>query len=178
MLRIGSKKGKRILGIDSSTNSIAYALIIDGRLTDYGQIVHSGSTVYDRLKSAKKNTEDLKNKYNPDLVFIEDTVNVRSVQVAIKMAYFASLVFTTFDKVTPIAPMTWQNYIGNKKLTTAEKLKIAKENPGKSKTWLQNKYREFRKQRTIDWVSEQFGVDIESNDITDSVAIAWVGYNK
>lgn len=170
--------GKRILGIDNSTQSIAYALIVDGKLIDYGQIFHSGSTVYDRLKSAKINIETLEASVNADYVFIEDTVQVRSTSVAIKMAYFASLVFTTFDKVKPVSPLTWQGFIGNKRLTVVEKRKILADNPGKSKSWYQNAHREFRKNRTIDWVEEKFGERIDSNDITDAIGIAWWGFNK
>lgn len=173
---------KRVLGLDSSTNSLAYAILDDGRLISYGEIVYSGVTLHDRLLDANLKIEKWAAKVDVDKVFIEETVTVRSANTGIKMALFASVPISIFLKqgkeVKTIVPITWQSYIGNKVLTAIEKKSFKVENPGKTMSWYQSRFRSIRKKKTADWVKDTFGVDIKSDNVTDAIGIAWTGYHK
>ena len=102
---------------------------------------------------------------------------VRSTSVAIKMAYvFGAVIAALLKKgatVIEVPPISWQSFIGNKNLTLAEKNAIKKEFPGKSASWYQNKGRQIRKQRTIDFAKDNFGIELESDNVADSLGIAW-----
>jgi hypothetical protein len=47
-------KGKRIIGIDASTNSLAFAIFEDDKPVQCGEVTFNGSTVFERLKDAKR----------------------------------------------------------------------------------------------------------------------------
>ena len=57
-----------------------------------------------------------------------------------------------------------------------EKEKVKLEYPNKSDSWYKNKIRELRKQKTIDF-AKTLGVNTESDNVADSVGIAWWGSN-
>ena len=75
--------------------------------------------------------------------------------------------------VVSCSPVSWQNWIGNKVLTKAEKEEIKKENPGHSFSWYKQKEREKRKNKTINIVNIEFMTDIDDDDVADAVAIGW-----
>jgi hypothetical protein len=70
-----------------------------------------------------------------------------------------------------VAPITWQNFIGNKKISKDEKLFIKSQNPGKSDSWLKTYERELRKQRTIKFINVQYDRTITDNDVADACGI-------
>lgn len=171
----------KIAGIDCSTNSIAYGVIQDGQLISYGEEFFKGATVFERLLSAKNTTEQLvkTGQLDVDVVVFEAAVMVRSTSTALKLAYVFGTCMAEImaggAKVIDVTPLAWQSGIGNPTLTRVEKLKIQKDFPGKSKTWYSGKGREIRKQRTMDIVNTKFGVNIKSDNISDSVGIAMHG---
>ena len=70
--------------------------------------------------------------------------------------------------------MQWQNWAGNKRLTTAEKDAIRAATPDKSASWYKTQERQFRKQRTIKFVNERYGLKVDDDDIADAICIgAW-----
>ena len=75
--------------------------------------------------------------------------------------------------VKEVAPITWQSYIGNKNLTKQEKLDMKKSFPDKSASWYNNKSREMRKQRTLDFFNTKFGIALESDNVSDAFGLAW-----
>jgi hypothetical protein len=74
----------------------------------------------------------------------------------------------TIGKVSPI---TWQNFIGNKKISKEEKAMIAARNPGKSESWYKTYERNLRKQRTIDFIEFTYNRKVEDNDVADACGI-------
>ena len=74
----------------------------------------------------------------------------------------------TFGKVSPI---TWQNYIGNKKISKDERLFIRSQNPGKSESWYKAYERMLRKERTIKFINTIYDRTIEDNDVADACGI-------
>lgn len=172
----------RIVGIDCSTQSLAYGVIENGKLVEWDEIQFTGRNIYERLLDARHKTDVLANQLNVNHVAIEAAVMVRSIKVAIKMAYvFGAVMGSLLNKniqVHEVAPLTWQSFIGNKTLTRLEKAGIKNMHPGKSKSWYTNSYRELRKDRTRQWVHNTFGQQIESDNITDSIGLAWFAWNK
>jgi hypothetical protein len=77
--------------------------------------------------------------------------------------------------VHEVSPITWQNFIGNKSLSKTEKQAFADQYRGLTTATIKNKIREFRKQRTIDWVQQEFGKTITSDNVADAFGVAWYG---
>jgi hypothetical protein len=70
-----------------------------------------------------------------------------------------------------VSPITWQNFLGNKRLTIKEKQDIVAEFPGKSKAWYKSHERELRKQRTISFINTYYDKTINDNDVADACGI-------
>lgn len=171
-----------VLGIDASTNSLAFCLYGSGGPIKWGEIKFKGSSAFERLSYAQKYIYAMRNELKADLIVFESAVYVQNKKTVILLAYaFGAIVSALLQKGTQIeeiAPMTWQNAIGNKVLTKEEKAKIVAEHPGKSKAWYQNKNREFRKQRTMKWCADTYGITVESDNVSDAIAIASVAFDK
>lgn len=174
---IHKTKAQRVMGIDCSTKSIAFTIFDGEDFAKCGEVFFNGATVFERVHDANVKTLALFEHFNPEFVAIEAAIMVRSTSVAIKMAYvFGAVIAALLKKgatVIEVPPISWQSFIGNKNLTKAEKDAIKAEFPGKSASWYQNKGRLMRKQRTIDFAKEKFGVELESDNVGDSLGIAW-----
>jgi hypothetical protein len=81
-------------------------------------------------------------------------------------------------KIKSINPISWQTFIGNGRLTAAEKQVIRSDNPGKSDSWYKAQEREFRKQRTIKFANTYYDRKIEDNDVADAVGIGHYALNN
>lgn len=175
------EKAKRVLGIDASTNSVAWCLYYNRRPVRWGKFTLSGSDVFERLHDGKKKIAAMRNNLQADYIAIESAIMVRSVDVAIKMAYvFGALLGELMDdgtSVVTVAPISWQSHIGNKNFTKAEKLRVEEDNPGKSKSWYQNRIREMRKQKTMDYFNSRFALNVTDNDVGDAMGVANYAYH-
>lgn len=170
-------KPKTVLGLDTSTNSMAFALIKDDKLINFGKINFYGSDIYERLADANKKTRAFADQYEFDFVCSEASVAVRSVQIAIKMAMVNGVILANLSyngaKITTVAPLSWQKGISNSLYSKMEKLQIKKENPGKTPSWLANEIRKRRKQYTIDFVNDLYNINVTDNDVADAIGIAY-----
>jgi Holliday junction resolvasome RuvABC endonuclease subunit len=182
MLNYSIPKPKPVMGIDCSTHSFAFAIIDDGVLIKWGEVDFSGSSIYERILNARKIVDSIAKELPVSSVAIESAIVVKSVQVAIKMAYVfgavMSSILTENMSVIEVSPISWQSFIGNKVLTRAEKLQIQNEFPGKSKSWYTSQYRKVRKARTIQWVKDTFGIDVKSDNVADAIGISYYSYYK
>ena len=171
----------KVLGIDASTNSIAFCLMNDKTPVKWGEIVFHGSSVYERILDAKRKIKAIKSQLDYDIICIEAAVSVKSVATGLKMAYMFGAIMgeLMYDdtKIIEVHPLKWQGYIGNPNFTKAEKDSVKKEFPGKSDSWYKNKARELRKQKTIDFAST-LGINTDNNNVTDAVGIAWWAVNE
>lgn len=169
---------KRVIGIDASTNSLAFAIFEDGKPAGCGEIFFRGSSVFERLHDAQIKTKLLVEAgiLRADLIVIESAVMVRNIQTVIDLAYmFGAIIgelMVSNPRVVKVPPITWQSAIGNKNLTSAEKQAIKDKYPGKSKTWYSNKGREIRKQRTMDIAREHFRIESGSDNVGDAVGLS------
>lgn len=170
-------QAQRVMGIDCSTKSIAFTIFDGEDFAKCGEVFFQGATVFERVHDANIKTLALFDLFSPEFVAIEAAIMVRSTSVAIKMAYVFGAVIAALlkkgAKVIEVPPISWQSFIGNKILTKAEKDAIKKEFPGKSASWYQNKGRLMRKQRTLDFAKQKFGIELESDNVGDSLGIAW-----
>lgn len=169
------------MGIDASTNSLAFAVLQGDVVVKYGEIFFHGATVFDRLNDARAKTEGLLEEFDIEYVCIEASVMVRSISVAIKLAYVYGAIIGELLKggatVVEATPIAWQAFIGNPNLTAAEKAQIKKDNPGKSKSFYQVEGRKIRKQRTIKWVYDTFGIELKSDNVADAFGLSYYASN-
>ena len=177
-------KGQRVIGIDASTNSLAFAIFDKGVPVQCGEIFFKGATVFERLKDAKRKTRGLVKKgiLRGDYIVIESAIMVRNIQTAIDLAYVYGAIIgelmASNPEVHKIAPISWQSGIGNPNLKTHEKEQIKNEFPGKSKTWYSNKGREIRKARTLEIARRFFAIPSSSDNIGDAVGLAYYATQK
>jgi len=170
-------KAKRVIGIDCSTNSLAFAVFEGENPIKCGEIFFKGKTVFERLADAKLKTKGLveDGTLRADYIAIESAIMVRNIQVAIDLAYVYGAVIGELMVCNPevhkVAPISWQSGIGNPNLKKAEKDKLISDNPGKSKTWYSNEGRKLRKQRTLDIAKEFFTIPGNSDNVGDAVGL-------
>ena len=163
--------------IDASTNSLAFAIFKDGNLTAVGKINFAGTTNYEKIADAAKKTQAFFSVYGDiSNVVIEHTVFINSPKTAadlalVQGALLGGMSMAGVKRIKSINPISWQTFIGNGRLTTAEKSLLREDQPGRSESWYKASEREFRKQRTIRFANTYYDRHIEDNDIADAVGI-------
>ena len=170
-------KAHRVLGIDASTNSVAFCLMENNIPVKWGKIEFTGSDIYEKIYDAKVKMHAMIDQLKSDYIVVEGAVLVRSPDAVIKLSYVYGVVIAELmasgARVITISPTAWQAHIGNKNPTKAEKEKLKLENPGYAESWYKNKMRNIRKQRTVDWVNDKFGITLTDFDVADAVGIAY-----
>jgi Holliday junction resolvasome RuvABC endonuclease subunit len=173
----------RIMSIDASTTSIAYAVFEKEQLVTHGKVQFSGKDVYQKIASAIGSVVAVMQDLNPEAVVIERAVFVNSPKTMSELSMVqgailagASLAGIKIFKGTN--PIAWQSYIGNGKLTKDAKILMRKLNPNKSESWYKQNEREARKQKTINFVNINYDLDISDNDIADAIGIGHYSLNN
>jgi hypothetical protein len=168
---------ERICAIDASTNSLAFATFHGGYLKEVGKIKFEGKDIYEKVIDAGRKSKGLFDHIvNVDAIVIEHTVFMNSPKTAADLALVQGALLGAAGQagirtIGKVAPITWQNFIGNKKISKDEKLYIKAQNPGKSDSWLKTYERELRKQRTINFINIQYDKTITDNDVADACGI-------
>lgn len=177
-------KPERICAIDASTNSLAYA-VYDGRsLKEFGKINFEGSNIYEKVgDAAKKTLAYFDAVIDAEAIVIEHTVFMNSPKTAadlalVQGALLGAAAMYGINIVGHVSPITWQNYIGNKKLSKDEQLLLRSKNPGKSLSWYKAYERQFRKERTIKLIEINYDVKITDNDVADACGIGHWAINN
>jgi Holliday junction resolvasome RuvABC endonuclease subunit len=169
-------KANRVLGIDASTNSIAFCLMEDDKPLKWGKIDLVGNDIYEKIHDAKIKMHSMLNQLKSDYIVVEGAVFVKSADAVIKLSYVYGVVIaelmSTGAKVITISPTSWQAYIGNKNPTKEEKQAIRVKNPGYADSWYQNQLRNMRKQRTADYFNRKYNLNVVDFDVADSFGIA------
>lgn len=175
----------RIMGVDCSTNSLAWGLIEDGVLVNYGEYFFAGSDVYKRMVDARRKTEALAadGLFDVDFVVFEQAVMVKSVAVAIKMAsvfgVVMSIILERGGKVVEVQPMVWQEHIGNPVLRGKARTSLLSSHPElKTKSQSDTFIRNYRKKLTADWVETAYDVVAANDNVSDAIAIASFGWDR
>ena len=176
-------KPKTILAIDASTNSLAFSYFVEGRLTKYGKVKFTGADALYKAGDACKKAIQLFKIVNADALIIESAIYSNSPKTAMQLSLVQGAILGAaqvagIKNIKTITPMQWQNYVGTRLLTAAEKQDIVRKNPGKSKSWYKSKERETRKQRTIDSVNKNFKVNVTDDDVADAIGVGWYVSDK
>ena len=181
LAKLVKPKGSRVLGIDASTNSIAFCLMDGKTPVKWGEVFFDGSDIYQRILDAKRKIKAFKKELDTDFVVIEAAISVKSIHTGMKMAYvFGAIMGELLSdniEVVEVHPITWQSYLGNKNFTKIEKQTVKNEFPGKSDSWYKGKIRELRKARTIEF-ARNMGINTESDNVADAAGIAWYAVNE
>jgi len=176
---IGTKLPKTICAIDASTNSLAFAIFNtqEKTLKSVGKINFKGKDTYEKVMDAGKKVKAFLDIYEGfEAIVIEHTVFMNSPKTAADLALVQGAILGAAGQsgtkvIGKVAPITWQNFIGNKKISKDEKLFIKSQNPGKSESWLKSYERDLRKQRTINFINMQYDRTITDNDVADACGI-------
>lgn len=170
-------KPERICAIDASTNSLAYATFHGEYLKEVGKINFEGKDIYEKVIDAGRKSKGLfEHIINVDAIVIEHTVFMNSPKTAADLALVQGALLGAAGQsgirtIGKVSPITWQNFIGNKKISKDEKLYIRSQSPGKSESWYKTFERDLRKQRTINFINIQYDKTITDNDVADACGI-------
>ena len=174
---LAKTKAHKVLGIDASTNSVAFCLMDNGIPVKWGKIEFVGSDIYEKIYDAKVKVHAMLNELKADYIAVEGAVLVRSADAVIKLSYVYGVVIAelmgTGANVMTISPTSWQSFIGNNNPTKLEKKEIRETYPGYTESWYKNQLRNMRKQRTVDWIKQKFNIEINDFDVADSFGIAY-----
>ena len=169
-------KAYRVLGIDASTNSIAFCLMENDKPLKWGKIELKGNDIFEKIHDAKIKTHAMLEELKSDYIVVEGAILVRSPDAVIKLSYVYGVVIaelmSTGAKVITIGPSSWQAYIGNKNPTKDEKSAIRLANPGYAESWYKNQLRNMRKQRTVDYFNIKYSLELNDFDVADAFGIA------
>lgn len=181
--RINPKPSK-ILAIDASTNSLAFALFDKTNLMAIGKINFKGATNYEKVIDAAIKTKAFFEAYGtPDAVVIEHTIFINSPKTAADLALVQGAILGGMGAagvklIKSTNPIAWQTYIGNGRLSKEDKQLIRSDSPGKSESWYKTQEREMRKQRTIHFVEIQYDKILLDNDVADAIGIGHYAINN
>lgn len=170
--------------IDASTNNFAFALYSDAKLAQHGKVNFEGNDIYEKVIDACKKSKGLFSHYNEiEAIVIEHTVFMNSPKTAADLALIQGAILggagmAGINIIGKVSPITWQNYLGNKRLTKEEQLQIRSANPGKSASWYKSYERDFRKQRTIRLLDVIYDKKVEDNDVADACGIGHWAVNN
>lgn len=166
-----------VMGIDCSSKTFAFAIFEQGNLSMWGEIDFYGANLYERMGSGQRRIAAFAERVRVDKVAFEAAIHINSRKTVIDLAYSYGAAISPFIRpgveVETISPISWQSAIGNKQFTAAEKAAVKKEYPDKSDSWRKNHIRELRKQRTIDWVKQKYGVDVASDNVADAIGLTY-----
>lgn len=177
---------KTICAIDASTNSLAFALFDTQQKTlgTIGKINFEGNDIYQKVMDAGQKVKAFFDYYGGfEGIVIEHTVFMNSPKTAADLALVQGAILGAAGQsgtkvIGKVSPITWQNYIGNKKISKDEKFYIKSQNPGKSESWLKSYERELRKQRTIKFININYDKNITDNDVADACGIGHWAINN
>ena len=169
-------QANRVLGIDASTNSIAFCLMENDVPLKWGKINIAGNDIYEKIYDAKVKMSVMLDELKSDYIVVEGAILVRSPDAVIKLSYVYGVVIaelmSTGAKVITISPTAWQAYIGNKNPTKDEKAAIRLKSPGYADSWYKTQIRNMRKQRTVDYFNKKYRLSLDDFDVADSFGIA------
>ena len=175
---------KTICAIDASTNSLAFAIFNDKTLGSIGKINFNGKTNYEKVMDACAKTKAFFEHFDGfEAIVIEHTVFMNSPKTAADLALVQGALLgaaglTGTKIIGTVAPITWQNYLGNKRLTKEEQIDIRTKNPGKSDSWYKSYERQIRKERTIKLIEINYDKIINDNDVADACGIGHWAINN
>ncbi len=183
IININNNAPHRVCSIDASTNSIAFGIFYNNQLKTFGKLNFDGTNIYEKIGDAFVKTKGLFSLYEIDAVVIEHTVFMNSPKTVSDLALVQGSILAAMwscgvKEIGSVSPITWQNYIGNKRFTKEEKLIMRRNNPNKSESWYKAQEREIRKEKTIRFINVQYDKNITDNDVADACGIGHWAINN
>jgi hypothetical protein len=188
---MSKNKPNMVCAIDASTNSLAFAVFgtdvnekFGKDLGSVGKITFEGNDIYEKVMDAGKKTKAFFDLYNGfEAIVIEHTVFMNSPKTAADLALVQGAILGAAGMagtrlIGKVSPITWQNYLGNKKLSKDEQLLIRANHPGKSVSWYKSYERNFRKERTMKLIEINYNKVIKDNDVADACGIGHWAINN
>lgn len=170
-------KPHRICAIDASTNSLAFALFAGDDLESIGKINFEGNNTYEKVMDAGQKVKAFFDYCGGfEAIIIEHTVFMNSPKTAADLALVQGAILGAAGQsgtkiIGKVSPITWQNFIGNKKISKEEQLAIRSQIPGKSESYYKAHERMLRKERTIRFINTIYDRSITDNDVADACGI-------
>lgn len=170
-------KPHRICAIDASTNSLAFALFAGDELESIGKINFEGNNTYEKVMDAGQKVKAFFDYCGGfEAIIIEHTVFMNSPKTAADLALVQGAILGAAGQsgtkiIGKVSPITWQNFIGNKKISKEEQLVIRSQIPGKSESYYKAHERMLRKERTIKFINTIYDRTITDNDVADACGI-------
>ena len=170
---------KRICAIDASTNSLAFSVFdtFTKNIVTVGKINFEGRDTYEKVMDAGKKVKAFFDIYGGfEAIIIEHTVFMNSPKTAADLALVQGAILgsagqTGTQIIGKVSPITWQNFIGNKKISKDEQVVIRSQHAGKSVSWYKTYERNLRKERTIKYINTIYDRTITDNDVADACGI-------
>lgn len=158
---IVKKKGWRkllskiLIALDESTTCTGYAVFNNGELIEHGAFSFKSKDVLERVSFIMEEIEKLISRYEPNNMIIED------VQITMNAATAKSLLGLQFM----IEIYAHRNNIQCETIRTTKWRKIL----GLSNSRTLD--RKAKKQETIDYVKNKYGIEVVKDDESDAIAI-------
>lgn len=146
---------KILIALDESTTCTGYAVFGDGELIEHGNFSFKSKDVLERVSLIMEEIEELIKTYKPDNMVIED------VQITMNAATAKSLLGLQFM----IEVYAHRNNISCETYRTTKWRKIL----GLSNSRALD--RKAKKQETIAYVKDKYGIEILKDDESDAIAI-------
>lgn len=174
---VESKKYKRCLSIDPSSNSLAWAVIDNtNKVVDTGKIKFTkGTSMLEKLAVVNNEIPVLISKYKVDAAVIEQSVYIQNFQSSRILSYIIGHTFGEIVRLgvhcEDITPLSWKPGIGYKNLSKQDAEELVNNDIKASK---QLKMKNERKDRVRRIVSVAYGNNtpgLEDDDIVDALGI-------
>lgn len=146
---------KILIALDESTTCTGYAVFDDSELIEHGTFSFKSKDVLERVSLIMEEIEKLIKTYKPDNMIIED------VQITMNAATAKSLLGLQFM----IEVYAHRNNISCETYRTTKWRKILGLSNSRSLD------RKAKKQETIDYVKDKYGIDVLKDDESDAIAI-------
>ena len=183
MKSLGVLKKQKIISIDPSTRSLAYAVMYtDDEVIEIGNIDLTGTSDFkEKLRIIGCSIPGLIESHRPDVAVIEESVFIQNFKTSKLISYIIGhtmgVLATSCAFVVEANPLVWKSQIGYKKVTKAEKDKFESQwGVTEAKKWAAIQ----RKSRVRKLMQDKYGKEFEdslyNSDEIDALAIG-VWYN-
>lgn len=169
----------RIMGVDCSTQKMSWVIVDElGKVQDYGEVFFTGSNFIKRYQDIRKKVMDAIPEFGDlDYIAFEKAIMARNQDVALKLAGSFAVALSCLAEIdaqaVEVAPTTWQTAIGNPVIRADTKKKLlAMHSELKTKSKQQAFIRNYRKQKTLDYVENRTGIKMPNDDLGDAAGIA------
>lgn len=164
----------RVMGVDASSQSFAYAIFEDKKPVEWGIVKYTGKDRFQRAVDSYYKVKALMERVDVEYILQEQAVGSvnQKTGLILAQAYGVTLpiLIENSKEYEMVNPNEWQALLGKKIMTPTQ---IKKEWPGEKPHFYTEKGRELRKLRNLEWVKENLGIDLsyEANDVGDALCI-------